>query len=624
MKAKTSFDSLFSLRDYLRYAMRQNLTAWLNNTVERLLSVKKLKEMYSNMQDSCDPTQFLDNALKTLQIRHNIHAEDLSSVPQAGATVVVANHPFGGIDGIILASVLCSVRKDVKILVNYMLGSVPELHPLFIFTDPFQGKTSINTNKIALRTSFRWLKNSGMLVIFPSGVVSHFRWQNRKIEDPKWSSSIARLICLAKAPVMPVYFKGRNSIFFHLAGLIHPLLRTVMLPKEMLKKQNKQIHLKLGSLIPYKMLATIDNDDHLTAYLRFRTYLLGNAFTESPGLFNYNEKIRRKQKAQKPIIAPQKSQDLAQEIAILPDRQLLASDGDYLVYMANAKQIPKSLREIGSLRERTFREVGEGTGKSLDLDRFDKYYIHLFVWNRGQNHILGAYRLGLIDEIIRKFSKTGLYTYTLFKYQDLLLRQLGPALEMSRSFIRQEYQKKYMPLLLLWKGICQFIVRNPRYKTLFGAVSISGEYNPYSRRLIAAFLKTNGFFSELSGFVNSRKPLRQKYMPELEMGRSGFWPGNIEELSSWIAGIETDGKGVPVLLKQYLKLGGKLLGFNIDPSFGNVLDGLIMVDLTHTEPKLLKRYMGVKGFDVFASYHKILDPKPPLVSHIPSEAFASL
>jgi putative hemolysin len=624
LKAKTSVHSIFSLRNDSRCALGQNFTAWLNETLERLLSVKKLKEMYSDMPDSSNPTQFLDNALKTLKIRYAIHPEDLSSIPTTGTTVVVANHPFGGIDGMILASVLCSARKDVKILVNYMLGAVPELHPLFILSDPFQGKTSIHTNQIALRTSIRWLKNAGMLVIFPSGVVSHFCWQNRKIEDPQWNSSLARLIRLTKAPVLPVYFKGRNSLFFQVAGLIHPLLRTAMLPKEMSKKQNKQIHLKLGNLIPYKMLATIDNDEHLMAYLRFRTYLLGNAFGESPGFFSYNERIRRKRKAREPIIAPPKTQDLAQEVASLPDEQLLAADKDYLVYMAYAEQIPKSLREIGYLRERTFREVGEGTGKSFDLDRFDRYYTHLFVWNRGQNQIIGAYRLGLIDKIIRKFNKNGLYTYTLFNYQDLLLRRLGPALELSRSFIRKEYQKKYMPLLLLWKGIGQFVVLNPHYNTLFGAVSISGEYKPYSRRLIAAFLKNNGFFSELSEFVNSRNPLRKKDMPELERTKSRYWPGNIEELSSWIAGIETDGKGVPILLKQYLKLGGKLLGFNIDPSFGNVLDGLIMVDLTQTEPKLLKRYMGLKGFEVFASYHNILDLKFSLASHIPSKAFAGL
>jgi putative hemolysin len=199
---------------------------------------------------------------------------------------------------------------------------------------------------------------------------------------------------------------------------------------------------------------------------------------------------------------------------------------------------------------------------------------------------------------------------------------MGPALEMSRSFIRTEYQKNYAPLLLLWKGIGQFIVRHPRYKILFGAVSITNEYTSYSRQLMAAFLKNNSFLNDLSRLVRPRKPFRQKTIPELDSNRNASWPEDIEELSSWISDIETDGKGVPILLKQYLKLGGKLLSFNIDPSFGNVLDGLIMVDLTHTDPRLLKRYMQPEGLSSFMSYHRpqSIHPFPP--SPIPATAVA--
>ena len=623
MRQKETLDPLIPLGDYPRSALRQNLMVRLNDTVEYLLSVKTLKDLYYRMPPSYEPSQFLDNALKTLQIRHNIDAGNLNAVPLTGPTIVVANHPFGGIDGIILASLLCSVRKDVKILANYMLGLIPDLRPLFILVDPFKRKGSVNTNKAGLKASIRWLKDGGMLVIFPAGAVSHFRWQNRKIEDPKWSDLVARLVRLTKASVMPVYFKGHNSILFHLAGLIHPALRTILLPREISKKQNKQIYLKLGSLIPYKKLASIDNDSDLTAYLRFRTYLLRNAFNKRPGIFNSVEKKWRKKRAKKPLVAPQKPQDLAEEIAGLPDKQLLGFSGELFVYMAYAGQIPKVLREIGLLREITFRGVGEGTGKSIDLDLFDEHYIHLFIWNRQHSHIVGAYRLGSTDEIVGSFGKTGLYTYTLFKYRDHLLKRLGPALELSRSFVRQEYQKNYAPLQLLWKGISQFVVLHPQYKVLFGAVSISNDYKSYSRRLMVAFLKNNVFLSDLSKMVRPRKAYRHKFATEFRKKKSEFWPRDIVELSSWVSGIEPDGKGIPILLKQYLKLGGKLLSFNIDPCFGNVLDGLIMVDLTCTEPRLLRRYMGTEGYAIFASYHKRSNPEEPCFApRIPAETFA--
>ena len=585
-----------------------------NNLIERALAIRKIKDLYSTLPDSRDPHQFLYDALTLLGIRHSIGQEDLKPIPGAGPTIVIANHPFGGIDGVLLASLLCSVRKDVKVLANFFLGKIPDLRPLFIEVDPFERHSSIKKNRVALRQAVRWLKNGGMLLVFPAGEVSHFRWENRKIEDPCWHTTVARLIRWSQATVVPVYFKGHNSLPFQIAGLIHPLLRTMLLPREMLKKRQTQIGLKIGSAIPYKRLQNIDKDADLTAYLRFRTYLLGNAFAKTPGFLNTPEKIFKNKKTPQSIVSPVCLRDLAKEIDQLPKQQMLISNKNLAVFTASAKQVPRVLEELGRLREYTFRKAGEGTGRTIDLDRFDRHYIHLFVWNHDKKEIAGAYRLAPSDEILRKMGREGFYTYTLFEYRDRLLRQIGPALEMSRSFVRPEYQKNYAPLMLLWKGIGQFVVRYPRYKILFGAVSITNEYKSYSRQLMAAFLASNNFFQELASMIRPRKPFRQKCIPELEGPKAQCWPDDIEELSSWIAGIETDGKGVPILLKQYVKLGGQLLVFNIDPSFGNVLDGLMMVDLTRTDPKILKRYMGPEGYTLFMSHHRELDVTFPSIA----------
>ncbi|MGD9123402.1 MAG: GNAT family N-acyltransferase [Desulfobacterales bacterium] len=621
MTQKETLGNLISSDRFADHQPNYHRLIFLANAIaERLLALKTLKNVHQDIPAGKNSAEFLNNVLDRFQIRHSICPEDRRAIPRKGPTVVIANHPFGGIDGILLASILCSVRTDVKILANYFLGRIPEMRPLFFMVDPFGNKFSINKNRTALKKAVRWIRGGGLLMVFPAGEVSHFRWKTKKIEDPEWDKRVARLIRWTRARVVPAYFKGRNSLAFQAAGLIHPLLRTLMLPRELLQKQSTHIHLKIGSPIPYRRIAGITRDSDLTAYLRFRTYLLGNAFDRTPGFLNTPVIRRVARKSRQTIVAPKSTAGLTKEIDGLAQDQHLCVHGALHVYEAFAGQIPNTLQEIGRLREETFRKVGEGTGKSIDLDRFDQHYRHLFVWNSETHEVVGAYRLAATDDVLKRFGKEGFYTYTLFKYQTRLLSQMGPALEMSRSFVRPEYQKSYTPLLLLWKGIGQFVVRHPRYKILFGAVSITDEYSSYSRRLMASFLKSNSFLQDLSQLVRPRKPYRQKAIPELETTKAASWPEDIDELSSWISDIETDGKGVPILLKQYLKLGGKLLSFNIDPAFGNVLDGLIMVDLTATDPNLLKRYMQADGFATFMSYHQQQIPDLSPATSMPANA----
>ena len=307
-------------------------------------------------------------------------------------------------------------------------------------------------------------------------------------------------------------------------------------------------------------------------------------------------------RAARPLVDAVPVEQLEEELDGLPGDRVLVDVPEEQVWVARAAEVPHILREIGRLREYTFRAVGEGTGREIDLDRFDEDYEHLFLWHKPTREIVGAYRLGRTDELLARKGLDGIYTATLFHYRRKLFESMGPTLEMGRSFIRPEHQKSYTPLMLLWRGIGRYVVRYPRYATLFGPVSISSEYTTVSQRMMVAFLKHNRFAHEWSRWVRPRRPFRQlptrKPRPSLANLRT------LEDVSAFIADIETDHKGVPVLLKQYLKLGGRLLGFNVDPDFSNVLDILIMVDLLRTDTRILGKYMGREGLATFLAHHR--------------------
>ncbi len=600
---KEDLETLISIHKYRPGSFCRKGLSLINNVIEQSLSIRRIRKIYREIPFSEDPFQFMETALKSIDISYQISHRDERAIPFSGPAIVVSNHPFGGIDGIILALALSRVRKDIKILVNYFLMNIPDMRPLFFAVDPFGKRSSIHTNMVSLGRAVRWVKKGGLLVVFPAGEVSHITWKNFKIEDPVWSDTLSRLVHITRAPVLPVYFYGRNSYAFQTAGLIHSRLRTALLPRELLKKKGAKIKLKIGNLIPYKKLREIKSPSDLTEYLRFRTYLLAASSNSNRRLISLPLRAKPCLRKMEGISLAQDTSTLAEEVASLSGENKLIETREFSVYYARSGQIPKTLQEIGRLREKTFRVVGEGTGNSIDLDRFDNIYLHLFIWNHEKNELVGANRLGPVDEILPRYGKKGLYTHTLFKYGYRLLAEMGPAMEMGRTFIRESYQKNFSPLLLLWRGIAQYVVQNPHYKILFGAVSISNEYHSYSRQLMVTFLKMNNFLPDLSRLVKPRQPFRQKKIKGLNEGKISLWGNDLEDLSSWISALEADGKGIPVLLKQYIKLSGKILCFNVDTQFGNSLDGLVMVDLTKTDRKVLERYMGQQGFMKFRGFY---------------------
>ncbi len=608
MQEQIEAKRIFSLNVDFKAPLQNKLFSMVKGPIEHFLAFSRLNRAYADIVQMSDNRPFPDKVLEKLNVTYDLADQDLARLTtiSAGPAIVVANHPFGGIEGIILASILRSVRCDVKFMANYLLSAIPELRDMLIAVDPFRRESSVRENFRPIRECIKWVRNGGMLVVFPAGEVSHYDIQKGAVTDPAWSPSIARIILKTSAPVISVFFQGANSATFHIAGMVHPFLRTAMLPNELLNKGWKNIHVRVGDVIPFDKLNGLEQDTHIMEYLRLRTYILEHrrAFLPSRSVTTLTRK--RTQTAGELIMPVQSADILAEEVRQLPPSQTLVENGDLLVLQTTADQARHVLLEIGRLREITFRAVGEGTGNAADLDRFDRTYIHLFIWNKVKKEVVGAYRLGRTDELTRRHGLRGIYTSTLFRYKKEFLDRLGPALELGRSFVRPEYQKSFAPLLLLWKGIGRFIVDNPHYKTLFGPVSITNEYQAMSKLLMVGFLKTARYRSDMAEFVKARKPLRSKPIKGWNVDavvRS--IKDDIDGISDLISSIETDRKGIPILLKQYIKLGGQIAEFNVDPAFGNTLDGLILVDLTKTEPKMLEKYLGREGARYFLDCHQL-------------------
>ncbi|MGI9916193.1 lysophospholipid acyltransferase family protein [Vibrio owensii] len=562
------------------------------NVAEWATGLNQLDKFYAQRPVNADTKTFLRFTLDILGIDYRIAHGSLDSVPKQGATVIVANHPLGCVEGVILAELLLMVRNDIQILANQYLKTVPELDQLFIGVDVFEGKDAVKSNMKALRAANKHLASGGLLLVFPAGEVSQLvDAKQQRLEDKAWSRSVSSLIRKNKATTVPAFIRGQNSKRFYMAGKIHPLLRTLMLGRELLNKQAQTIDLSFGQAIKFKELNTL-SDDQVVNYLRLNTYLL-NRETQSVKPSSSSERLS-------PIAAGLPVGELLEELNNLPKESKLLTSGEFDVYCTESQNIPSLLHEIGRLRELNFRQVGEGTGLAIDIDRFDHDYLHLFVWDRENQCLVGAYRLGLVDQLIEKRGVAGLYSRTLFNYDQRFIDQMGKSIEMGRSVIAQQYQKSMSALLLLWKGIATFVHQNPDYTHLFGPVSISNDYSDTARQLLAQSMTLHHYDSNCAEYVTPSNPLPEHHRDWNTSMLTAL--GDLQLLSRVIARID-EGKGVPVLLRQYLSLNGKLVCFNVDPAFNNALDGLITVDLRDVQEKTLARYMGREQTHEYLTYH---------------------
>lgn len=544
--------------------------------------------------------------LEEFGVRWDCPKEAIARIPRTGPVVVVANHPFGLVEGATLGALVSAVRPDVKFLANSMLAEVPGIEPYLIPVDPFGNAAGSNWK--GMRRSIEWLRRGGVLVTFPSGEVAALKLPTLAIAEPEWNEGIARLIRLTAAAAVPVFFHGGNSPGFHLAGLIDPRLRTALLPQELLNKRGRTIRVAIGGPVKAEALQHFATDREAVDYLRQRTYVLESRQPQSSanGPLPFSIPRLSIQPPRAKIAGAVNPDRLREEAARLDPANVLLESADYRVLISESGRIPDTLREIGRLREIAFRKAGEGTGRSLDLDRFDRHYLHLWVSHKQTAEICGAYRLAGTDTVA---SASDLYTSTLFRFRPELLRRLDPALELGRSFVRPEQQKSYQALLLLWKGIGRWVAKNPRYRMLFGPVSISREYSQASRALIISYLEARrgGLSaphpSDLAGEVSPRRHFRASRSAGRGAALLAPLLKNLEELSEVVAELEADGKGVPVLLRQYLQLGGTVLAFNVDKAFSGVVDGLVVVDLARLAPAVLEKYLGREGAETFRAAH---------------------
>ena len=580
----------------------KNVIRPLDPALLRLFMPEALVQSYSaSRNDGQSAADFAANMLRNLDIRYHVEPSDLQRIPASGSALVVANHPFGILEGLILVDMLERVRSDYRIVANSLLSTTPALRQRVFFVNPFDG-ASAQENGRSLRSSIEWLNAGGLLVMFPAGEVSHLNWGESPVTDPKWNSASARFARKAGCPTVPLFFNGANSLPFQMLGTIHPRLRTLNLARELVKKSSRTIQVRVGTPIAANVLKKYADADAATEYLRARTYLLLNRPASAAVPVPHKPAFSRVRN--KSIVAAPTPESLDREVAALGRSRILVSGNGFDVILASAREIPNVLREIGRCREQTYREIGEGTGNAIDLDAFDDYYQHMFLWHTADRRVAGAYRLATTADVLPKYGATGLYTSSLFHYEPGFFERIGPAIELGRSFVCLDYQKHYAPLLLLWKGIARFVERRPECAVLFGAVSISSDYQSLSRTLIVNYLSGH-LANHLAGQVRPRRAFRGHAMLPKHVKQLSRLLSSVEELSASIQDLERDGKGLPVLVRQYMKLGGQFLGFNVDSHFSNAIDALVLADLRTASPPMLDRCMGALGAASFRAWHQL-------------------
>ena len=558
--------------------------------IEQVLALGTFRTLYREAR-SASGGPFESRALRALNITADVPAADIDRIPRSGPVIVAANHPHGMVDGLLLMAALRRARPDIRVLTNQLLARIPELRDCCLFVDPFDGPGAEARNRAGLRAAHVWLRRGGALIVFPAGEVAHTRQADGARADSPWKPAMARLAIATGAHVVPAFIHGRNSRTFYAAGHLHPALRTILLPRELLKNRGSTIAVRFGEQLSPADLPK----DAAGATARVRA-----AVDQLAGTVRLKPDAAYEKAVAADVSGFSRARAIASEVDGLPTDARLVESGAFQVFCVGAGQIPATLREIGRLRALTYNAVGEGSGDTLDLDRFDDRYLHLFSWDREQRRVVGAYRIGQTDRIVAADSVDGLYTRTLFRYDERLIgRMPAPALELGRSFVRAEYQKNYNALLLLWKGIGRFIARHPQYRLLFGPVSISARYSDSSHQLLMSFLRQNHFAAEFSELVGALHPPSVRFAPAASSGI----PQTVDEVNRLVE--RADGTGMPVLLRQYLKLNARLIGFNVDPAFGDALDALMIVDLATVDPAILSRYLGRHDTGQFLARHGV-------------------
>lgn len=550
-----------------------------------ILGIGKLNKVYPYVADLQGP-EFSEEVLRRFGISYEVPEEQLANIPSEGGFLTVSNHPFGGADGLILNAIINPQRSDFKILTTFLLAKVANLTKWFIPVDNFsKGGTKSITG---IRTALSHISSGGALGLFPTGEVSTYQKKGRRtalgpsalrqvqgpikggvIEDKPWPENITKLIKNSGLPVIPIYFDGTNSRIFHILGKIHPRLRTVRLVRELTCKNGTLVKVRIGKPIPASEIAEMDIPA-LGEYLRNRTYAL-----EAQCVPSDNNNTAQ---AMSPIAEPVDPELVRSQMSRLENKCLFQA-GDYKGFLLDASDAPDAMRELYRLREETFRAVGEGTGKPLDTDSFDGHYKHLILWNIPNGEIVGAYRVGYGSRIIPSYGKEGLYTASLLRFGPDSDKILSHGMELGRSFVALKYQREVLPLKLMLSGLAVAMATDPESFYCVGTVSISDALPDFYKSLAIYFLERDFRLPDADSFATAPNPFHPDFLrvnPEALLAR--IPKGDIDSFDR-LLGTISDGKyRLPVLLRKYFSCGAKVACFNVDPSFNNSLDGMIVLN----------------------------------------------
>ena len=554
----------------------------------RVLRISAINKTYENNKHKTD-LDFLNGILDDCKIKFDIPEEDLKRIPKEGPFITVSNHPLGGIDGVLLLKLLIEKRADYKIIANFLLHRIAPLKPYVMPVNPFETRKDAKSSIAGIKNALVHLREGKPLGIFPAGEVSTYKDGKLKVDKP-WEESAIKLIKKANVPVIPIYFHAKNSRLFYVMSKISDTLRTAKLPSEVMSQKGRVIGVRIGKPISVKDQDAYKEIPAFYEFIRKKTYMLANPFEKAHRIIS-TQNIKIKKSARK-ITAQGNTNLFVKEVAALreKDGRLLESK-NYEVFFANAKDIPNLMHEIGRLREITFRALGEGTKKDIDLDSYDKYYHHLFLWDRVANCLVGAYRMGFGKDIYKKYGINGFYLQTLFRIEPELHQMMKNTIEMGRAFIVGEYQQKPMPLFLLWKGIVHVTLRYPEYKYLMGGVSISNQFSDFSKSLMIEFMKSHYYDSNIAQYIRPKKEYKVKLKEDDKDFVLDATKADMQKLDKIIDEIEPGILRIPVLIKKYVKQNARLVAFNVDPKFNNAVDGLMYIKVADIPESTVKPVM---------------------------------
>ena len=551
----------------------------------RILRISAINKIYDNNKNKSD-LDFLNGILDDCKIKFEIPEEDLKRIPKEGSFITISNHPLGGIDGVLLLKLLIEKRADYKIVANFLLQRVAPLKPYVMPVNPFETRKDAKSSIAGVKSALLHLREGKPLGIFPAGEVSTHKDGKLNVDKP-WEEGAIKLIKKAKFPVIPIYFHAKNSRLFYFLSKFSDTLRTAKLPSEIIQQRGRVIKVRIGKPISVKDQDTFKALPDFYKFIRRKTYMLANPFEKSNRLIS-SQKIKIKKATKKISLQRNSGLFIAEVDTLRETNSMLLQSKNYEVFFASAKDIPNLIHEIGRLREITFRAIGEGTNKEVDLDKFDNYYHHLLLWDTIAEKLVGAYRMGLGKEIYKKYGIKGFYVQSLFRIEPELHQMMDNTIEMGRAFIIDEYQQKPMPLFLLWKGIVHVTLRYPQYKYLMGGVSISNQFSDFSKSLMIEFMKSHYYDPYIAQYIRPKK----EYKVKLKDGDKDFVfdasKADMQKFDKIIDEIEPGILRIPVLIKKYVKQNARLVAFNVDPKFNNAIDGLMYIKVADIPESTVK------------------------------------